>query len=89
MPIKKAAFKHQRQTKIRTVKNAAIKKGLKQFIKDARRAISQKNVELVKEFSAKFQKVIDKAAQARVIKKPNAARRKSRLQRQIQAVLKG
>jgi small subunit ribosomal protein S20 len=88
MPIKKSAIKHLRQTKKRTARNSKVKSELKEFIKKARKAVLIKDKTKLQELSQKLQKVIDKAAQKRVIKKNNAARKKSRLMRQINAVLK-
>ena len=88
MPIKKSAFKHLHQTKKSTKRNVKVKKELSEFIKTVRRATLAKDKTKLSELSAKLSKVIDKAAQKRVIKRNNAARRKSRLTKQINAVLK-
>jgi len=88
MPIKKSAIKHLRQTKKRTGRNSKIKSELKEFIKKARKAISVGDKTKLQELSIRLQKIIDKAAQKRVIKKNNAARKKSRLMKQINTVLK-
>lgn len=85
MPIKKAAFKHLRQTKKRTVRNKLLKDRLGQFTKSVRKAIRTKDAARVAEYLKQAQKIIDKAAQARVIKKNTAARKKSRLIRAMQS----
>ena len=87
MPIKQAAFKHLRQTKKRTVRNAAVKQELKNFTKAVRKAIYAKDKGKLQEYKQKLQKVIDKASQKKVIKPENAARRKSRLTKQISSAL--
>lgn len=79
MPIKKAAFKHLRQTKKRTVRNSLVRAPLVQFVKQVKKAIRAKDQTRVAEYLKQAQKIIDKAAQAGIIKKNNAARRKSRM----------
>lgn len=88
MPIKKAAIKHLRQIKKRTQRNEQAKKEFKQFIKDVKRAIIARDKEKLTQYAKNLQKVIDKAAHKKVIKQNNAARRKSRLARQLNTVLK-
>jgi small subunit ribosomal protein S20 len=88
MPIKKSAFKHLRQTKKRTQKNIGVKKNLKEFVKKVRKTIVAKDKEKLQGISSELQKVLDKAAKKCVIKKNTAARKKSRLMRQINLVLK-
>ncbi|MEK9165615.1 MAG: 30S ribosomal protein S20 [Patescibacteria group bacterium] len=88
MPIKQAAIKHLRQTKKRTERNQKVRKELKEFIRDIRKAVTLNDKTKLQELSSRLQKLIDKAAQKRIIKKNNASRRKSRLMKQINAVLK-
>ena len=88
MPIKKSAIKHLRQIKKITQRNNQAKKDLKQFVKEVRRAITARDKDKLTEYGKNLQKVIDKAAKRKVIKPNNAARRKSRLTRQMDAVLK-
>lgn len=88
MPIKKSAIKHLRQTKKITQRNNQAKKDLKQFVKDVRRAIIARDKDKIAQYGKNLQKVIDKAAKRKVIKPNNAARKKSRLTRQMEAVLK-
>ena len=77
-----------RQTKKLTVLNMSVKKTLKEFTKAVNKAVAEKDAGKVKEYAAKIQKVVDKAAQARIIKKNNANRRKSRLVRKVNAFMK-
>jgi len=83
MPIKKAAFKHLRQTKKRTTQNTAVKNKLKAVVKAARKAIAAKNKGKATETVKKAVKALDKAAQNKVIKKNKASRFKSRLTSQL------
>lgn len=87
MPIKKAAYKHLRQTKGRTVKNSLIKQSLKRFAKAAVKSANAGNKEQLAEYKKNAQKMFAKAAQARIIKKNTAARRTSRLMKRINKAL--
>lgn len=87
MPIKKSAAKHLRQIKRRTPRNSQAKIKFKQFIKEVRKAVILRNGEKLSEYAGKLQKVIDKAERKKIIKPNNAARRKSRLMKQINAAL--
>jgi len=86
MPIKQSAIKYLRQTKKKTLKNIRVKRKLKDFIKDVRKALRSNDKEKLIEYKAKLQKMFDKAAQKKIIKPNNAARRKSRLMGQINVV---
>lgn len=88
MPIKKAAFKHIRQARKRTIRNNQVKRGLKDFIKSVRKATVAKDQTKLVEYQKQLQQVIDKAAAKKIIKKKAASRRKSRLIRQVNKALK-
>ena len=84
MPNKKAAIKHLRQTKTRTMANILVKRRIKDLIKQSQRAISDGSIkEKGQALSHDFQKTVDKAAKKGVLK-PNAAnRKKSRFTKRI------
>lgn len=86
MPIKKAAFKHLRQTRVRTARNQAIRRNLQNVIKTTRRAIEAGDTTQSKAALAKAVKTIDKATRQGILKPNTAARRKSRLMRRINAL---
>jgi len=86
MPTKKAAFKHLRQTKKRTAKNLKEKQALKNFIKQTRKLILNKDKTKASEWLAKTIQALDKAAQHGLIKKNAAARHKSRLTKSFNAL---
>jgi len=88
MPIKKSAIKHLRQTKRATLRNNQVRRELKEFIKLVRKAISKKDKTKLQEYQSKLNKILDKAAQKRVIAKNKAARYKSRLTKQINSISK-
>ncbi len=75
-----------RQTKKRTALNSLVKVRLVQFVKQTRKAIRLKDTSHIGEYLTQAQKIIDKAAQAGVIKKNTAARRKSRLIKALRKV---
>ena len=81
MPNTLSAKKALRQDEKKRVKNLRIKRGLKIAIKSA------KNLKTEKEVLAAV-KLIDKAAQKGSIKKNNAARKKSRLRKQLKTKAK-
>lgn len=88
MAHKAAAIKHIRQAKKRTVSNMAVKKNIAYLRKQALKAIEAKDKEKAVEFMAKVAKAVDKAARVNVIKKNNAARKKSRLAKAINEMAK-
>lgn len=88
MPHKKAAFKHLRQTKKRTVFNVTVKKNITYLRKQALKAISKKDAKGAMELYLKLSSAVDKAARKNILKKNNAARKKSRLMQQINILTK-
>lgn len=88
MAHKKAALKSLRQTKKRTEFNSAVKKTIGYFKKQATRALEKKEVSQAQEWYTKLQKTVDKAARRNILKKNTAARKKSRLLKKINTLLK-
>jgi len=86
MPTKKAAIKHLKQTKIITARNKAVKVNIKKAVKDARKYLALKDKAKAAEAVAKASKILDKAAQNKIIKKNKASRLKSRLSRQLNGI---
>lgn len=82
----KSALKRARQSKVRRIRNLGYKTRAKHAVKDVRAAVEEsspdKAMESLKEASATLQK----AASRGVIHKKNAARRISRLARQVNQV---
>lgn len=79
MPVKKAAFKDLRQSKVRAQRNKKVKEDLHYLIKKSRKLLEANDLTAAKEWIAKATKALDKAAQKGIIKKNTAARKKSRL----------
>ncbi|HPI67243.1 MAG TPA: 30S ribosomal protein S20 [bacterium] len=86
MPQMKAAEKALRQTKKRTVKNDQIRKNLDYLLRSFKKAINIKDGQKSQEIAKQLAKALDKAAQKRVIKKNNAARKKSRLMKKVKVI---
>lgn len=87
MPIKKAGMKALKQSKTRAIRNANIKKNLKDLVKKSKTLIEKKE----KDASVKVKeaiKAIDKAVQKKILKKNSGARKKSRLMKKLSAMLK-
>ena len=83
MATHKSAIKRNRQNEIRRLRNRNIKSYLKTKIKLVRLAIEDKDFEKARETLSQAIPVIDKAASKGVIHKRNAARKTSRLTRQV------
>jgi len=79
MPVKKAAFKHVRQTKKLTAKNDKEKQRVKYLLKQTKKAIEDKDKGKAADWLKKTGKVLDKAAKNNILKKNTASRYKSRL----------
>jgi len=78
MPIKAASAKHARQTLKRTAVNRAVKVTLRLAVKKARKLVATKSADAKTAVSAAI-KLLDKAAQKKVITQNAAGRKKSRL----------
>jgi len=85
MPNKKSAKKELRKSVKRQAQNNSIKAKAKDLIKNAKKQIEAKNVEVKKDFS-QVVKAIDKMAKKGIIKKNTASRKKSRLQKKINKI---
>lgn len=87
MPITKSAIKEVRKIKRRTIKNKAVKKSLKEGIKDFNKKIAAKNLANAKDKMVELIPVLDKAAKRNIIHKNKASRLKSRLMKKINTAL--
>lgn len=88
MPIKKAAYKHLRQAKQRTIKNRSEKNRVRSLTKKTLKVAAQGKSEEAQTLLRSAIKATDKAAQHGVFKKNAAARKKSRLVKRVHALLK-
>ena len=79
----KSATKRHNQSEIKRVNNASTKSFLKNLIKKVKSAVDTKNAEGAQEALKKAIPAIDKAASKHVIHRNAAARKISRLARQV------
>lgn len=79
----KSAIKRHKQSEIKRVNNASTKSSLKNLIKKVKSAVDTKNAEGAQEALKKVIPAIDKAASKHVIHRNAAARKISRLARQV------
>jgi len=82
----KSAFKRIRQNAKRRDYNRAYRSRARTFVKKARTAISSGDVSSAEEATRLAIQDLDKAASKGVLHKRNAARRKSRLMKQLNAL---
>lgn len=82
----KSAIKRIRQTAKRTEYNRAFRSRVRTFVKRAKVAISAGNTKSAEEETRLAIQELDKTASKGVIHKRNAARRKSRLMKQLNAL---
>ena len=82
----KSALKRARQNEVRRLRNRAVKTRVKNVVKLVREAIEQGQPEAAIEEMNKAKSVIDKATKKGVIHEKNAARKISRLTKQVNAL---
>ena len=87
MPIKKAAKKYVRVTERKTEKNRKIKGAFKSAMKYTREAIAKADNAVATEYLKKSMKALDKAVEKNVMHKNTAARKKSRLNKVVKALV--
>lgn len=84
MPNLKSAKKELRKSKSRTARNEQVRQEIKKMVKGGRRAVDAKTAEAV-DMVKQTIKTLDKAVKKGVIKKNTASRKKSRLQKRLNA----
>jgi small subunit ribosomal protein S20 len=82
----KSAIKRIRQNEKRRVRNAAVRSTVRTSVKTTRTALEGGNADQARESLQRTIQVLDKAATKGVIHKNTAARKKSRLMRQLNAL---
>lgn len=83
MPNTKSAAKDLKQSKKSTQRNNRAKSNIKSLLKKIDKAITTGDKTKLAELVKNVQSLIDKAAKNKIIKKNNAARKKSRLLKKI------
>lgn len=87
MPNKKSAEKALRQAKKRTIRNLKVKRDLKQLLKVTLTHLEKKEQEATNKVKEAYQ-ALDKAAKKGILKKNTASRKKSRLMKKLNLMLK-
>ena len=82
----KSALKRARQSKVRRIRNLGYKTRAKHAVKDVRAAVEESSPDKATESLKEATATLQKAASRGVIHKNNAARRISRLARQVNQV---
>ena len=83
MPRRRTSLKSQRKDKKRRLRNLKIKRDIKKAIKKFRAYLLTKNITEAKTSLSSLFSKLDKAAKKEIIKKNNAARKKSHLSRAL------
>lgn len=83
----RSAAKRMRQSEKRRLRNAGIRSGVRTAVKSVRSAIESGSVDQARVQWSRTIKVLDKAATKGVVHKKAVARRKSRLTRQLNALV--
>ncbi len=82
----RSALKRMRQSEKRRVRNAAVRSGVRTAVKTTRAALGAASVEEARASLARAIRLLDKAVTKGVVHKNAAARKKSRLARQLNAL---
>ncbi len=82
----KSAIKRIRQQEKRRVRNAAVRSTVRTAVKSTRGAIEAKQLDEARQALARTIQLLDKAVTKGVLHRNAAARRKSRLTRQLNAI---
>jgi small subunit ribosomal protein S20 len=88
MPITKSAKKALRQNVRRKAGNLVYKNKIKDLLKEVKNLVSEKKLEEAKNLLPQIYKALDKAAKVGVIKKNAASRKKSRITKLVNKILK-
>jgi len=82
----RSALKRMRQSEKRRVRNAAVRSTVRTAVKGTRAAIAASSVEEARTNLARAIRLLDKAVTKGVVHRNTAARKKSRLARQLNAL---
>ncbi|MFA5022334.1 MAG: 30S ribosomal protein S20 [Patescibacteria group bacterium] len=88
MPVKKSAIKALQQSKKRAERNKKVKSDIEALVRKLRKAISTKDKTKAQEWLKQVIKKFDRAVAKKVLKKNTAARKKSRLAKAVNTLLK-
>lgn len=79
----KSAIKRNKQNEKRRLRNRIYRGRARSFVKKARKAIEEKDLENARAAALQAISALDKAAEKGIVHKNNAARRKSRLMKRL------
>jgi small subunit ribosomal protein S20 len=82
----RSALKRIRQSEKRRIRNIAVRTGVRTAVKSARTSLAGRNVEEARADLARAIQLLDKAVTKGVVHRNAAARKKSRLTRQLNAL---
>ena len=85
MPTTKTAVKSMRQDKKRQMRNAAIKSGLRTYLKKFEGLLASEKKDEAKQFLKQVVSKLDTAARKKIISKNRAARKTSQLTKKVAA----
>lgn len=86
----RSQIKRNKQNEKRRARNAQVKSSIRTASKKVEKAVASKdNPDSLKDLYVKFVRTIDKAAGAGVVHKKTAARKKSRIAKRVNALIKG
>ncbi|MDP8262874.1 MAG: 30S ribosomal protein S20 [Candidatus Ancaeobacter aquaticus] len=88
MPQQKSALKRLRQSKIRHVRNTAVKSSLKTIVNTFLGLIEDNKIEEAQAYLPKITSAFDKASKKGVIHDNTAARKKSRVVKKLNKAVK-
>lgn len=88
MPIKHAAEKALRQTKKHRARNLDVLGNIKKMAVEYRKSVEKKDKTKTAELAKKLVKAYDKAVSNGYLKKNTASRKKSRLMKKLNALMK-
>ncbi len=87
MPIKQASWKSLRQSRVHATRNKKRKEAVKAAVKSALGSITKKE-DAAKEAVKKAIQVLDRSVKSGLVKKNTASRKKSRLMKRLNTLIK-
>jgi small subunit ribosomal protein S20 len=88
LPIKRAAYKEIRKSKLRHYKNISTKTELKTLVKNFEKLVANKKADEAKKTIALLVSKIDRAASKGILKPNTASRKISRLMKKLSSLAK-
>lgn len=86
MPQKKAAEKALRQTKKHTLNNNLVRQNIDYLLRQFKKALAANDKAKADDFAKKLIQTFDKATKKHILHRNNAARKKSRVMKKVNAM---